>query len=227
MSGMGSHFPEFQFGGEHIEQKDIDRYVFVNIDNPSIDTAWYAAGTVAGTAVTALALKNQLADWPRNIAYCFTGGTSGGTITANLIDQFGVAQVETVALGSVAGGGTTYGTVIAAKFVSGTVNPNTSTTGTYTIGNGTVTNGTNTSNWFGLMNKIGGTADVKNIRWQNNGTVTGLNKGTALGTLIYGVSSILPNHAFQGTSGVAITDTYTVTLRTSWSNLGKGEMANL
>src|SRR6185437_2596341 len=102
-----------------------------------------------------------------------------GTITANWLDQFGSPVTETVALGSVAGGGTTYGTAIVAKFVSGTVNPNTSTTGTYTIGYGTV----GTSNWFGLLTKVGGTSDLVNIRWINNGTPTVLNKGTALGTL--------------------------------------------
>jgi hypothetical protein len=224
MSGLGELGLEYAFatGVSQVAQRDIDQYDFISIGHPSVDTAWYAAGTVAGTAVTALALKNQLSDYPRNIAYCFTGGTSGGTITVNGIDQFGVAFTEKVALGSVAGGGTTYGTVIAAKFLSGTVNPNTSTTGTYTVGNGTASNGSAASNWFGLMTKIGGTADVKNIRWDNNGTVTGLNKGTAMGTLIDA-----NRHAFQGTSGVAITDSYAVILKPTFDNSGKGLMSGL
>lgn len=201
---------------------EVDQLQYVNIDTPAVDVAYFSAGTVAGTAVTALALKNQLGEWPRNAAYCFTGGTSGGTITANFLDQFGNPVTETVSLGSVAGGGTTYGTAIVSKFLSGTVNPNTSTTGTYTLGYGTLANGSAQSNWFGLGLKIAGTSDVKNIRWSNNGTVLGLNKGTAIGTLIDA-----NRHAFQGTSGVAISDTYTVTIRPTWDNLFKGKLINL
>lgn len=223
MSGFrGLGGPLHPGDGRQITSGEMDRYAFPNVDTPSVDTAWYAAGTVAGTAVTALALKNQLADWPRNVAYCFTGGTSGGTITANLIDQFGVAVTESVSLGSIAGGGTVYGTAIAAKFISGTVNPNTSTTGTYTIGNGTASNGSAQSNWFGFMTKINAISDVKNIRWSNNGTVVGLNKGTSIGTLVN-----LNTHSFQGTSGVAITDTYTVTLKPMFDNNAFGTMCNL
>ncbi len=220
MSSLASigGLPGFVTAGNQVSQRDIDQYDLVNIDNPSVDTTWYGAGTSTGTTVQALVLKNQLADWPRNVAYCFTGGTSGGTITANLIDQFGNAVTEVVSLGSVAGGGTVYGTVIAAKFISGTVNPNTSTAGTYTIGNGTV----GTSNWFGLLTKIGGTSDVKNIRWNNNGTITGLNSGTALGALVNKTT-----HAFQGTSGVAVTDTYTVIFKPTFDNTQFGTMCNL
>lgn len=223
MSGLRELGGPFNPGdGKSVDQAEIDEYKFPNVDTPSVDTAWYGAGTVAGTAVTAIALKNQLSDWPRNFAYGFTGGTSGGTFVANLVDQFGVAVTETVALGSIAGGGTVYGTAIGAKFLSGSIFPNTSTTGTYTIGNGTLANGSAQSNWFGLMCKIQSTTDVKNIRWSNNGTVTGLNKGTSIGTLINTTT-----HAFQGTSGVAITDTYTVTLKSTYNNNFKPSQALL
>ena len=222
MSGLGQigELPGFVTGGHQVSQRDIDQYDYISIDTPSVDTAYYAAGTAAGTAVTALVLKNQLVDWPRNMAYCFTGGTAGGTITANLIDQFGVSQTETVSLGSIAGGGTTFGTVIAAKFLSGTVYPNTSTTGTYTVGNGTAS-GT-AGNYFGLLSKIGGTGDVKNIVWINTSTPTGLNKGTSIGSLVN-----LGNHSFQGTSGVAATDHYRVILKPSFDNTNYGTMCNL
>ncbi len=224
MSGLGElgELPGFAFSGGQVAQKDIDQYDQISIASPSVDPAFFAAGTVAGTAVTALALTNRLGDWPRNAAYCFTGGTSGGTITANWVDQFGQFITETVAQGSAAGGGTTFGTAIVAKFLSGTVNPNTSTTGTYTLGYGTVSNGSATSNWFGLYTKIGGTSDVKNIRWVNNGTVTGLNKGTLIGTLIDA-----NRHAFQGTSAVKITDNYTVIVKPTFDNTGKGTMSGL
>lgn len=214
MSGLRELGGPFNPGdGRSVDSAEIDRYAFPNIDNPAVDTAWYAAGTTAGTTPVALVLKNQLADWPRNVFANLTGGTTGGTITVNLVDQFGSSVTESYALGSTGANQTVYGTAIAAKFLSGTIFGNTSVAGTYTVGMGTASNGSAQSNWFGLMSKIGGTANVKNIRWQNNGTVTGLNKGTAIGTLVN-----VNTHSFQGTSGVAITDTYTVTMRTTYDN---------
>ena len=224
MSGLGQigELPGFAGAGHQVAQRDIDQYDLVSINNPSIDTAWFGAGTSTGTTVAALVQANALADWPRNAAYCFTGGTSGGTITANFIDQFGSPVTEVVSVGSAAGGGTTFGTAIVAKFLSGTVNPNTSTTGTYTVGFGTVSNGSAASNWFGLLSKLGGTSDVKILRWTNNGTATTLAKGTAMGTLVDA-----NRHAFQGTSGVKVTDTYTVILKPSFDNTNFGTMCAL
>lgn len=225
MSGLGQLGElglGFVTGGGQVAQRDIDQYDLIAINNPSVDTAYFGAGTSTGTTVQAIVLKNQVADWPRNAYYNFTGGTAGGTITANYIDQFGNVAQETVSLGSVAAGGSVFGTVIAAKFISGTVTPNTSTQGTYTIGFGTVENGSAASNWFGLLTKLGGTSDVKNIRWTNNGTPTGLNKGTAIGTLVNTTT-----HSFQGTSGVAITDTYSVIFKPSFDNTSFGTMCNL
>lgn len=223
MSGLGElgGLPGFVMSGAQVSQKDIDEYDQNSLQNPSVDSAWFGAGTVAGTAVTAIALKNQQGDYPRNALYSFTGGTTGGTITGNFIDQFGNAVSETVSQGSGAAG-SVYGTAIVGKFLSGTVSPNTSTTGTYTIGYGTLSNGSAQSNWFGLMTRIGGTSDVRNIRWVNNGTPTGLNKGTSYGTLID-----LTRSAFQGTSGVAITDAYTTTVKSSYDNTSKGIMSAL
>jgi len=220
MSGFGEMGHEYaaNVNAYQISQKDMDQYYIVQVQNPAISSSWFGAGTSTGTTVQPIVLASQYADWPRTAAYCFTGGTAGGTITANWLDQFGSPVTETVALGSVAGGGTTYGTAIVAKFVSGTVNPNTSTTGTYTIGYGTV----GTSNWFGLLTKVGGTSDLVNIRWINNGTPTVLNKGTALGTLID-----TTRHAFQGTSGIALTDVYDVILTPTFNNVGKGTMCAL
>jgi len=226
MSGLGEAYGAGQFGaiesGVSVQQKEVDQYVDLQVNNPTTNTAWFSAGTSTGTTVQAMVVTNVLADWPRNAAYAFTGGTSGGTITANWIDQFGVPVIETVSLGSVAGGGTTYGTAIVAKFVSGTVFPNTSTTGTYTLGFGTLANGSAQSNWFGLLTKIAGTSDVKNIGWCNNGTQVALNKGTAIGTLVNTTT-----HSFQGTSGVAITDRYNVILKPTYDNTYKGTMSGL
>lgn len=224
MSGLGEL--GFEYGANvnvlQVQQKDIDQYVDLQVNNPTVNTAWFAAGTSTGTTVQSMVITNVLADWPRNAAYAFTGGTAGGTITANWIDQFGVAVTETVSLGSIAGGGTTYGTAIVMKFVSGTVYPNTSTAGTYTLGFGSVSNGSAQSNWFGLLTKIGGTSDIKNISWCNNGTQVALNKGTSIGTLVNTTT-----HSFQGTSGVSITDRYNVILKASYDNTFKGTMSAL
>lgn len=223
MSGLRELGGPFHPGdGRMVTPSEIDEYAFPNVDTPSVDTAWYAAGTTTGTTPVALQLKNQLCDWPRNAFYSFTGGTTGGTFVGNFIDQFGYPFTETVAQGSANANATVYGTQISAKYISGSFFPNTSIAGTYTIGNGTATNGSAQSNWFGLQTKIAGTSDIKNIRWSNNGTVLGLNKGTNIGTLID-----INRHCFQGTSGVAITDTYTVTMNTTWNNNFKSEMTNL
>ena len=217
-----------------VQNKDIDEYDIINIDNPSVDKAFFGTvnGGTAGTN-TAFTLLNQLGDWPRNLYYNFngvSGGTFTGTFIANVIDQFGNPVQEKVVASATTSGGI-YGTVIAAKFLSGTFQSQGSSggsAGTAQIGYGTTSNGSAQSNWFGLYNRILGTSDVKNIRWVNNGTVTGLNKGTAIGTLIgFDTNGSLPSNAFQGTSGVAITDTYTVIFKSSYDNTFKGQMANL
>lgn len=224
MSGLGKigGLPGFVQAGDQVSARDIDRYEVVTLTNPSTSSSWYAAGTSTGTATAALVLSNAYADWPRNPYYNFTGGTAGGTIKANFIDQFGQSVSETVTFGSAAAGGSVYGTAIVAKFVSGTVYPNTSTQGTYTIGFGTASNGSAASNWFGLLTKIGGTSDVKTITWINNGTPTTLNAGTAIGTLVD-----LGRSAFQGTAGVTLTDRYRVIFKPTFDNASSGTMCAL
>lgn len=228
MSGLGKlgGLPGFVAAGDLVSQKDIDQYYITNVDNPSVSATFF--GTATGTTSGTVALLNAIGDWPRNPQYVLTGiasGTYGGTVTANWIDQFGVPVQENVVIGSAVNGGTTYGTVIAAKFVSASLGTNVSSgtfIGTLSIGYGTVSNGSANSNWFGLLSKIAGTGDVSNIRWSNNGTVTGLNKGTNIGTLVNATS-----HAFQGTAGVAITDTYTVISTPSFDNTSFGTMCAL
>jgi hypothetical protein len=213
----------FVAGGMQVSQKDIDQYEYISINNPSVDNNWY--GTLASASNPGTLVRvNQMADWPRNLCYTFTGtasGTFGGTLTANYLDQFGVAGQEKVVVTPAVNGGTVYGTAIVAQFLSGSYSApaaGTVSTGTVCIGNGTSASG----NWFGLTSKIGGTADINFIRWTKNGTPTTLNGGTNIGTLIS-----VANHAFQGTSGVAITDTYTVNFKPSYDNAGKGTMSNL
>ncbi len=220
MSGLKQHFPEFGQAGGQVSQNEIDQYDLLSIDNPSNNVNWF--GTASGTVTKALTQVNQNADWPRNFFYNVTGGTVGGTFTVNGIDQFGNNVSETVAVGTSASGQGVYGTAIFAKFLSGTVSVINTNTGTYAVGNGTASNGSAQSNWFGLLSKIAGTSDVKLITWINNGTPTTLNGGTAIGTLVSAV-----NHAFQGTSGVALTDHYKVVFKPSYDASASGTMSNL
>ena len=237
MSGLGETGELYGFvqGGAQVAQSDLDQYDVVAIDSPSVSASWFGTcngGTAAsGPAIT---LINALADYPRNIQYTCTGvasGTFGGTFQVNYIDQFGVGGQEKVTIASAANGGTTYGTAIVAKFISGTFTSQGSSggsTGTAQIGFGTAANGSAQSNWFGLMTRIAGTSDVKMITWINSTTVTTLNKGTAIGTLVaYDSNGSLPSSAFQGTSGVAITDHYKVVLKPTYNNIGKGLMSAL
>lgn len=230
MSGLGElgELPGFTPGmGGQVSQADLDQYDQVTVNNPAVDASWFgtASGTNAGVAIGKL---NQLADWPRNPVYSINGitnGTYGGTFTVNWLDQFGVAVQEKVAIGTAVNGGTTFGSLIAAKFISGTFQAVASAgtfIGTARIGAGTTENGSAQSNWFGLLTKIAGTADVKNITWINNGTPTVMNVGTSIGTL---VNTTL--HAFQGTSGVALTDTLRVTFKPLFDNNGKGTLSAL
>lgn len=230
MSGLGEIGLEYAFatGVSQVAQRDLDQYDQLSIQNPIANFGWF--GTASGTgAAVAMTLVNALPDWPRNLAYSITGvsnGTYGGTLTAIFYDQFGVLTTEIVAIGTAVNGGTIYGTAVCGKFVSGSFGGTIASSGTFvgtaSIGLGTATNGSAQSNWFGLLTKIAGTADVKNIVWRNNGTVTTLNKGTAIGTNINTTT-----HSFQGTSGVAITDGYTVYLKPTFDNTGKGTMSNL
>lgn len=216
--------------GKSVSQSEIDQYYAVQIQNPSVNPAWFGTvngGTATNTS-TGLTQVNSLAEWPRNAFYTVLGvasGTFGGTFVANWIDQFGSSVTESVAVANAAPAVGVYGTAIVQKFVSGSFvsgGASGGSAGTAQIGFGTLSNGSAQSNWFGLMTKVGGTADLKNLRWVNNGTVTALNKGTAIGTLINTTT-----HAFQGTSGVAITDTYDCIIKPSWNNNFLGVMTNL
>jgi hypothetical protein len=126
MSGLGElgQFASFGPGyGGQVSQQDIDQYDLVNVVHPVVDGSWI--GTFSGTGPAgggAIVVKNIIMDWPRNAKYAtngITNGTYGGTFVVNWLDQFGVAVTETVAIGTAVNGGTTYGTAIVHKFLSG------------------------------------------------------------------------------------------------------------
>ena len=227
MSGLAEAFPGFGPGYPlRAVPRDLDQYYIVNIDNPVVNTGWFGTAN-GGTAAAgpAITLSNALGEWPRNAFYSVAGvasGTFGGTFVANWLDQFGSPITETVVVQSATPGTGVYGTAIVFKFLSGTFTSQGSSggsAGTASIGYGTASNGSAQSNWFGLWTKIGGTSDLVTIRWDNNGTTTSLNKGTALGTLVDAT-----RFAFQGTSGVAVTDTYMVIVYPTWDNASKAKL---
>lgn len=231
MSGLGElgGLPQFGPGyGAQIQQKDIDQYVTDYVIHPSVDTAYL--GTISTATNGTFVIKSATPDYPRNVSYAVTGvaGGMGGTFDLSAVDQFGVPWKEHVVIGTANGGGTTQGTQILGSIIAGTfaaVGLGGTAIGTAKIGFGTATGAPSSGgNWFGLPVKINATSDVRTITWINNGTSTALNKGTNIGTLS-NVGGTLPPYAFQGTSGVAITDEYIVTIKTQYDNLGKGTMA--
>lgn len=224
MAGLKQHFPEFAFAGNQVAPNDIDQYEQYVVGNPTTSATWF--GTMTGTTTTALGTSLQTtADYPRNVYYTVSGiasGTYGGVFTANIVDQFGQLITETVTIATAVNGGTTFGTAIAAKVTSfgfATTASSGTFIGTANVGVGTLSNGSAQSNWFGLMTKLAGTSDVKTITWINNGTATGIAKGTNFGTSV----QVNPP-AFQGTSGVAITDRYTVIVDSSFDASGTGRV---
>lgn len=232
MSGLGElgGFEQFTPGyGGQIQQKDIDQYNTYVVHAPSVSATYMALGTNGGGGGTALVIKSAVPDYPRNFLYQVTGGTVGGTITAVGVDQFGSAQTESVVIGTAASGGSKSGTAIWGSLTAGTYFPIAANNGTPSIGFGTKTGDPTTAgaNWFGLPVRLGGTTDVRVITWINNGTATAINGGTNFGSIVGAGVGTIPIHAFQGTSGVAITDRYVVTIKTQYDNLGKGTMAKL
>jgi hypothetical protein len=226
MAGLKKFFPEFTFAGAQVSQSDIDQYDLVALQNPSVAANWYGTAKGTGTAGTvAIGITNILADWPRNIYYSITGIAAGlgGTFTSSLVDQFGNTVSESVGFATTASGGSVYGTVIAARYISGSLvfaTNNATTVATVAVGLGTNT-GT-AGNYFGLLSKIAGTSDVKNITWINSTTATAMGGGSALGSL---VSTTM--HAFQGTNNLLTTDGYRVIFKPTFDNSAYGTMCNL
>ena len=226
MAGLRQHFPEFVAAGGQVSQNDMDQYDQVCVSYPSVAANWYGTAKGTGTAATvAIGVTNILADWPRTQYFSITGIAAGlgGTLVSNVIDQFGVPITETIGFATTASGGSVYGTAIVAKWLSGTVTTatnNATTVATIAVGVGTNT-GT-AGNWFGLLTKIAGTSDVKNITWISTNTPTSMGGGSALGTLVNIVS-----HSFQGTNNVLATDTMRVIFKPTYDASTGGTMCNL
>ncbi len=236
MSGLGEFggLPGFVTAGNQVQVSDVDQLIDLGIDNPSVSNTWI--GTAAGgtnAQTKALVLINKYCDWPRNLLYSVVGTNDvGGTWTVNGRDQFGNAVTETAGFGTKAMGtpaGSVFGTTIFSRVDSGTFTfaVGSAGNGSAQVGFGTLSNGSAQSNWFGLLTRIAGTNDVKALTWITTNTPTTLNGGTALGTLVgYDGNGSLPYNAFQGTSGVAVTDHYKVFVKSTFNNIGRGNMIN-
>ena len=237
MSGLGEQggLPGFVTAGQQVQARDLDVIVDIGVDSPSVSNTWI--GTAAGgtnAQAKALVIINQYTDWPRNLLYSVVGTNDvGGSWTVNGLDQFGNAITETAGFGTKAAGtpaGSVFGTAIFSKVTSGTFTfaAGSAGNGSAQLGFGTLSNGSAQSNWFGLLYRIKGTADVKNITWITTNTPTTLNGGTSFGTLVgFDGNGSLPSNAFQGTSGVAVTDHYKVLLKPTFDSVGKGPVVNL
>ncbi len=225
---------DFQYGPAkaQVTPDEIDRYEQYVVIHPG--TSHTAIGTAAvGTSTTtqAFVITNLRPDYPRNLLFDLSGSNDiGGTATINGFDQFGNAQTEALGFGTVVSPGTQYaGSKIFAQVVSGSM-----TFAAGSAGNGTpklgyasgTANATGTAlgYLFGLPTKIAKVSDVKGLTWDNNTTTTAL-FGGSIGTSVLVKTA---QHAFRGTSAVALTDTYTVTIKSTWDNSGfVPKLANL
>lgn len=211
----------FAQGYSQVAPNDIDQYTVLNTNILTTSTTW--VGTAAGgtsTQAKPLVLINTYLDHPRNLLYSQVGTSDmGGTWVVNGYDQFGQFVTETVGNGTVAAGTPAWavaGTKVFMKVTSGTF-----TTATGALGAGSprigvaIGTGGTTAMKLGLMQKIGGTADVKSINWYTQNVPTTLNGGT-VGALIDAT-----NHAFRGTSIMAGTESYKVILKSTFNNVGR------
>ena len=188
---------------ERVSPDEMDAYTVYNVNNPVTGLLGVASvGTMAvgGTAgTTVLVVLNKYPDYPRNVAFAYTGTGVGmaGTFTLNGEDQFGSAITESIGFGSADNGGTTSGTRVFGKFLSGTAILGTA------VGNGTptvrFTAGTDCR--FGLPVKIGATTDVVHYGHTVGTGMVSIGGGTAIGSLIATRDhSFRPFAAFVGTS---------------------------
>lgn len=227
MSGLGQYDYAFTNAGGQVAPNEYDAYTQYQVINPTTSATWF--GTAAGgtsTEAKPLVIINKLADYPRNLLYSVVGTNDmGGTWVVNGKNQFGETITETVASGTVAAGTPAFaiaGTKIFASITSGTF---TVTTGAVGLGSARlgVAVGTSTTAAFklGLPTKIAGSTDVKAITWSKENVTTTLNGGT-IGSFVDAT-----NHAITGSAIMGGTECYTVLFKTTYSNLGKPNLASL
>jgi len=227
MSGFGEANIGFQAAGLQVTSNEIDRYEMYTIANPSLSAVQIGTVTSA-TANPPFVFDNIRPDYPRNVLFSILGvaGGMGGTAYVVGKDQFGVSVNETLAIGSANGGGSVAGTVAFAQFTAATLTGVVGLGGTaigtarlgYAIGTAT-----GLVARFGLPTKIGALTDVKRITYTSQGVGgTALNGGT-IGTANVDVT----NHQFLPARILAGTEVYQITIKSTYSNLGKPNLTGL
>lgn len=226
-SGIKLYQPAFKpqtigspFG--QITPDEIDRYEVYHVIHPGVGSATLgtaAAGT--NSATTAFVILSTRTDFPRNLNVSVSGSNDiGGTATINGFDQFGLPIQEKIGFGtSVSPGTQAAGSLVFAEVTSGTWNAAVGSAGSGTPRLGYATGtanavGTALGARFGLPAKIAQLTDVKTITWDNNGTTTAINSGSINSTVI----GTTPSYYFRGTSAVAITDIYTIWVKSTYDN---------
>lgn len=185
MTGLSKFYPDIAFSGNKVQPNEQDRYEIYHINRPypaaaagSI-TQWFGTAVGTSTQTPTYGVINLKADYPRNLRVsisCAAGSTKGGTAVFTGKDQFGNAITESIGMAVAADGGTAVGTKVFAEVSSAVV-----TLGTSNAGNGTVSvagDVVGTTALFGLPVKLGGTNDVRNICWVQNGAPVSVNGGT-------------------------------------------------
>ncbi len=227
MSGLGERFPEFQTGGAQAAPRDIDRYEAYSIIHPGLSAT--ALGTVtSATANPAFVFDNIRLDYPRNLLFSILGvaGGMGGTAVVYGKDQFGVAINEAFAVGSANGGGSVAGTKTFAQLTAATLTGIDGAAGT-AIGTARLGYAIGTADGlvarFGLPTKIAALTDVKRITYTSQGVGgTALNGGTiAAANVSVSAQQFLPARIMAGT------EVYTLTIKSTFDNLGKSNLSAL
>lgn len=227
MSGLGEHIPGFQAAGLQVTPSEIDRYEVYTITHPSLSAT--ALGTVtSATANAPFVFDNVRPDYPRNVLVSILGvsGGMGGTVTVVGKDQFGGSISETLGFGSANGGGSVAGTKTFAQMTGATINGLAGLDGT-AIGTARIGYAIGTAAGlvarFGLPTKIGAISDVKRISFSSQGV-----GGTALGGGTISSSLVdLTNHQFTPGRILAGTEIYTLTIKSTHSNLGRANLTGL
>ncbi len=227
MSGIGENSPAFAFSGAQATPNEVDRYDSYSIVHPSISAT--TLGTVtSATANPAFVFDNIRPDYPRNVLFSILGvsGGMGGTARVVGTDIYGVRQVETLAVGSANGGGSVAGTVcyavISAATLTGIDGLGGTAIGTARLGYAIGTAAGLVAR-FALPTKIGAVSDVKRITYTSQGV-----GGTALNGGTIGTANVdATNHHFLPGRIMAGTEIYQITIKSTYSNLGKPNLTGL
>jgi len=205
MPGLKKHHADVRFSSNKVTPDEIDKRIQYHVLKPSASGSFL--GTVESAAAASFVIDQTKCDYPRTVLFSMTGvaGGMGGTATVYGKDQFGVSQNEAIGFASAAGGGTAAGTLIFDSISSATLDGLDGLGGT-AIGTASLGFAIGTAagivSWFGLPAKIGAVGDVKNIIWNDNGTIKGVNGGTVAGTAYVDTSK----HAFRHNQIVAAAD---------------------